>query len=252
VGAGALLQSKETQTRLTPRLGIVVAMSAEARCLVDRKFKPGELADFYDGGWIQLCGIGPQRAARAAESLLGRGASALLSWGTAGALSPELLPGNLILPKVITASGGEQCYADREWHMRTMRCLQDRVVISDDPLVESETVVAGVVDKAQLFARSRAAAVDMESGVIAWAAARAGVPFLAIRAVADAANSEIPREVLNMFSVHGEWRLSAVIPAVLRRPSLVADCLCLWRDVRTAYGSLRQVARLLGPSLQLE
>ena len=227
-------------------------MSAEARCLVDRKFKPGELVDFYDGGWIQLCGIGPQRAARAAESLLARGASALLSWGTAGALSPELLPGSLILPKVITGSGGEQCHVDREWHMRTIRCLQDRLVISNDPIVESETVVAGVVDKAHLFARSRAAAVDMESGVIACAAARAGVPFLAIRAIADTATTEIPREVLNMFSVHGEWRLSAVVPAVLKRPPVVADCLRLWHDVRAAYGSLRQVARLLGPSLQLE
>ncbi len=227
-------------------------MSPEARCLVDRKFKPGELVDFYDGGWIQLCGIGPQRAARAAESLLARGASALLSWGTAGALAPELLPGSLVLPRVITASSGDLFHVDSEWRARAIGCLQGRLAISDDPIVESQTVVTGIADKAQLFARAGAAAVDMESGVVARAAARAGVPFLAIRAIADAANTGIPADVLNMFGAHGEWRFSAVVPAVLRRPSVVADCLRLWRDVRAAYGSLRQVAGLLGPSMQLE
>jgi len=251
VGAGALLQSKEAQARLT-RLGIVVAMSPEARCLVDRKFKPGELIDFYHGGWIQLCGIGPQRAARAAESLLGRGAGALLSWGTAGALSPDLLPGNLVLPNVITTTNGDLYHVDREWRARAVRCLQDRLAISDDPIVESQTIVAGVADKAQLFVRAGAAAVDMESGMVARVAARAGVPFLAIRAIADAADTGIPGDVLNMFGAHGEWRFSAVLPAVLRRPSVVADCLRLLRDVRAAYGSLRQVASLLGPSMQLE
>jgi adenosylhomocysteine nucleosidase len=251
VGAGALLQPKEAHTRLT-RLGIVVAMSPEARCLVDRKFKPGELVDFYDAGWIQLCGIGPQRAARAAESLLACGAGALLSWGTAGALSPELLPGSLVLPKVITASTGDLFHVDREWRARVFACLQGCLMISDQPIAESETVVAGIADKAQLFARVGAAAVDMESGVVARAAASAGVPFLAIRAIADAAHTGIPGDVLNMFAVHGEWRFSAMVPAVLRRPPVVADCLRLWRDVRAAYGSLRQVARLLGPSMQLE
>ena len=251
MGAGALLQSEETPTSLT-RLGIVVAMSPEARCLVDRKVKPGELIDFYDGGWIQLCGIGPQRAAHAAESLLARGAGALLSWGTAGALSPQLLPGNLVLPKVITTASGDTYQVDSEWRARTMRCLHGRLAISDDSIVESQTVVAGVADKAQLFRRVRAGAVDMESGVVARAATRAGVPFLAIRAIADAASTAIPRDVLNIFDAHGEWRFSAVLPALLRRPPMVADCLRLWRDVRAAYGSLRQVAGLLGSSMQLE
>jgi adenosylhomocysteine nucleosidase len=251
VGAGALLQSKETQTRLT-RLGIVVAMSPEARCLVDRKFKPGELTDFYGDGWIQLCGIGPQRAARAAESLLAHGAGALLSWGTAGALSPELLPGNLVLPNVITAASGDLYHVHSEWRARAIRCLQGRLAISADPIAESQTIVAAVADKAQLFARAGAAAVDMESGMIARVAARAGVPFLAIRAIADAANTGIPRDVLSMFGAYGEWRFSVVVPAVLRRPTVMADCLRLWRDVRAAYGSLRQAASLLGPSMQLE
>jgi adenosylhomocysteine nucleosidase len=219
---------------------------------VDRKFRPGELVDFYGGGWIQLCGIGPQRAARAAESLLARGAGALLSWGTAGALSPELLPGSVVLPKVIAGATGDLFHADNEWRARAIRCLRDRLAISDYPIAESQTVVAGVAHKAQLFARAGAGAVDMESGVVARIAARAGVPFLAIRAIADAADTGIPSDVLNMFDVHGEWRFSAVVPAVLRRPPVVADCLRLWRDVRAAYGSLRQAARLLGPSMQLE
>lgn len=250
MGVGALLQSKETQTPLT-RLGIVVAMSPEARCLVDRKCKPDELIDFHGVGWIQLCGIGPRRAARAAESLLARGAGALLSWGTAGALTPELQPGNLVLPKVITTASGDLYHVDSKWRDRAMRCLKGRLTISDDPIVESQTVVTTVADKAQLFANARAAAVDMESGVIARAGARAGVPFLAIRAIADAADTGIPRDVLNILNVHGEWRFSAVVPAVLRRPPVVADCLRLWRDVRSAYGTLRQVATLLGPSMQL-
>ncbi len=225
-------------------------MPPEAHCLTHRRPRPGERVELSSGVSIQLSGIGARRASRAAESLLDRGATALLSWGTAGALADTLLPGNLLLPKRVLTPTGDAYDVDVDWRARVAACLQDRVASNAGPLVQSATVVADVSEKAQLFARLGAVAVDMESVAVAAVAGRAGVPFIVIRAVADAARTTIPQQVLGAVDAHGEWRLSALAVLLLRRPRVFVDCVRLLRDSRAAYATLTQVARLAGPSLR--
>lgn len=225
-------------------------MPPEAHCLTNRRSRPGERIELPGCVSIQLSGIGPRRASRAAESLLDGGATALLSWGTAGALADALQPGNLVLPKQVLTPTGDAYDVDMDWRARVAACLQGQVATNEGPLVQSATVVADVTEKAQLFERSGAVAVDMESVAVAAVAARAGVPFIVIRAVADAAHTTIPQEVLGALDAHGEWRLSALVVLLLRRPRVVVECARLLRDSRAAYATLTQVARLAGPSLR--
>lgn len=225
-------------------------MPPEAHCLTNRRSRPGDRVELPGCVSIQLSGIGPRRASRAAESLLDRGARALLSWGIAGALADTLQPGSLVLPKRVLTSTGDAYDVDIDWRARVATCLQDEVASNEGPLVQSATVVADVAEKAQLFERLGAVAVDMESVAVAAVATRAHVPFIVIRAVADAAHTTIPQEVLGAVDAHGEWRLPALAVLLLRRPRVLADCVRLLRDSRAAYATLTQVAKLAGPSLR--
>ncbi len=83
MGAGALLQFEETTTALMPT-GVIAALLAEARCLSARPIKPNNLTELEHGVLLWQCGVGAERAQQAARSLLDAGATALLSWGTAG------------------------------------------------------------------------------------------------------------------------------------------------------------------------
>jgi adenosylhomocysteine nucleosidase len=225
-------------------------MPPEARCLANRRAQPGELVELPGRVSIQLSGIGPRRASRAAESLLDRGATALLSWGTAGALVETLQPGSLVLPRRVLTPAGDAYDVDADWHARVVECLRDQLASNEGPLLQSSTVVADVTEKSQLFNRLGAVAVDMESVAVAAVAARAGVPFIVIRAVADAAHTPIPQEVLGAVDAHGKWRLSVLAALLLRRPRVLVDCMRLLGDIRAAYATLTQVARLAGPSLR--
>lgn len=225
-------------------------MPPEARCLANRRPQPGELIELPGRVWIQLSGIGPRRASRAAESLLDRGAKALLSWGTAGALTDTLQPGSLVLPKRVLTANGDAYEVDAGWRARLAECLEDQLASNEGPLLQSSTVVTDVTQKAQLFERLGAVAVDMESAAVAAVAAQTGAPFIVIRAVADAVHTPIPQDLLGAIDAHGKWRLSALAALLLKRPRALVDCMRLLRDIRTAYATLTQVARLAGPGLR--
>ena len=174
----------------------------------------------------------------------------MLSWGTAGALAGTLQPGSLVLPKQVLTPTGDTYDVDGDWRARVAACLQNQVASNEGPLVQSATVVADVTGKAQLFERLGAVAVDMESAAVAAVATQARVPFIVIRAVADAAHTTIPQEVLGAVDAHGEWRLLVLAGLLLRRPRVLLDCVRLLQDSRAAYATLTQVARLAGPSLR--
>ncbi|MFQ5936218.1 MAG: purine phosphorylase [Acidiferrobacterales bacterium] len=226
-----------------------MALAPEARCLLHRRVKPGARVAINGRDWVQLSGIGPRRAARAAQSLLSAGATALLSWGTAGALAPQLQPGSLVLPQTVMTPGGDLFPVHAHWHAFMAGRLKGQLTSNHEPLLESPAVVAEPAEKAQLFQRWGAVAVDMESAAVAAVAAQAEVPYLVIRAVSDSAASGIPADVINAIDANGRWRVPALTSALLKRPQLLVDCVRLRRDFRVACRTLRCVAAVAGPDL---
>ena len=86
-------------------------------------------------------------------------------------------------------------------------------------------IVAGVdrpltngSQKLALLAQTRARVADMESHVVARAAAAAGVPFVAIRVVSDPSNRAIPLAALAGLTDEGRVNGRAVAGTLLRRP----------------------------------
>ncbi|MBN2700424.1 MAG: phosphorylase, partial [Methylothermaceae bacterium] len=85
-------------------LGIVVALPAECRTLTRQRVSVGQLVRLTPTAMIQVAGMGSERALAAADILYRAGANAVLSWGVAAGLQPELTAGTLVLPRRLLLS----------------------------------------------------------------------------------------------------------------------------------------------------
>src|SRR5215813_906087 len=97
---------------------VIVALGVERAAL-----RAGEGRDPPLG--VIQCGPGPERAASAATAALASGASALLSFGLAGALRAELEPGDVLLPRRVRSAAGTSFDADPKWHAQLFAALRE-------------------------------------------------------------------------------------------------------------------------------
>jgi adenosylhomocysteine nucleosidase len=88
----------------------------------------------------------------------------------------------------------------------------------------------------------QAEAVEMESYAILAEAARFGVPSVAIRAIGDTVDFDMPYDFERACDARGQVRAAKIVAQVLRRPSGVPRLLTLARDSRLA---ARQLANFL-------
>jgi adenosylhomocysteine nucleosidase len=225
------------------RLGIVVAMKAEARTLAKQPIAEGERVLLSGGAVLLLSGIGSARASTAARALLEAGATALLSWGSAGGLRSELSPGSLSLPSMIIAADRSAYPSDPAWHARLCSRLKGHIALYTGPLAGSATILRTAEEKVELYRQTGAFAVDMESGSVAAAARTAGVPFAAIRAIADSAETEVPRATLQAFDEYGQLNLRELFKGLTRHPTEILALARLGIHFRMAQTTLTKVAR---------
>jgi adenosylhomocysteine nucleosidase len=198
---------------------------------------------------LKVAGIGVKRALAASELLIAEGAAALLSWGSAGALHPKLLPGNLILPKRVISFQKNVFPTDADWHNRLVARLTNRLEIHSEPLAQSPSVLASPMEKFNFFNQNDAIAVDMESGSVAEMASRANLPFMAIRVIADTADITIPASSLNAIDECGRLRPMRLLRSLARKPSDLVLLARLSRSFRAARTTLETVVRLAGNDL---
>ena len=215
------------------RLGIVVGYRAEARCLVGP-------------GLRVLCsGADPARARTAAQRLGDEGVVGLVSFGLAGGLAADLAPGDLLLPQAVIMPDGREIATEAAWRERLAATLERAGLPAHSaPLAGSEIVVATGDAKRALAAQTGAAAADMESHGVADVAARAGLPFLIVRAVADRSDQAIPRAAIGAIDAQGEVRHLALLGRLIRRPWEIGALIALGRSSGRGLASLRRVAAL--------
>lgn len=230
-------------------LGIVVATAVEARSLVRKTFATNELIRLPEGTVIQLSGIGPRRAGGAAKNLLEHGATALLSWGSAGGLVPTLSSGSLVLPSLVIDTDQSLYSTDPTWHGRLLNRLKGCVDLHQGPLAESGTVLRSSTEKRVLFERTGAMAVDMESGAMAKVAQEAHAPFMAIRAIADPFDMAIPEASLAAVDEFGRIRFLRLLKKLAEHPFELIPMIRLGWNFRTAQSTLAKVARFAGSHL---
>lgn len=168
---------------------------------------------------------------------------ALISFGIAGGLDAELRPGVWRVASRVIGPGGSVHEADAAWRARLSRDLGVPLV----PFAGVDAPLAGTVEKRTLHAACGAVLVDMESHVVAAAAARHGLPFAAVRVVADPAERQLPHAATVGMRSDGRVDLPAVLRSLARDPGQVPGLIRTARDARAAFAGLFRCRQLLGP-----
>jgi len=220
------------------RLGVITGLASESKCLKPAA-KGGALT-------VRCAGASPARAAVHARALVGEGCSALLSFGVAGGLDPAIEPGTVIAAASVFGSGGRRWDGDAEWRDRLVAKSAGEPDIVAAAIAGSDRALLSAAEKDALYQATGAAGVDMETHSVAEVAAEAGVPFLAVRAVADPQSRSIPEWIANTIGDDGRPMFTAVFSGWARRPWETPTLFRPATDTGTALASLRRVAALAG------
>ena len=226
-------------------LGIVAALRSEARILGSLPLTASGLVQLSPSTLLYIAGMGAKQAQVAAEVLIGENASALLSWGSAGALHSKLSPGNLILPKIVIHPHKGIFSTDDGWHNRLLTRLANQLEVFTDPLAQSLSALKSREEKLYFVKQNQALAVDMESASVAEAAVKASLPFMAIRAIADPLEQNIPASVLRAIDESGRFHPFHLLGSLARRPADFLILNQLRRNFTAARTTLTTVAQLV-------
>jgi hopanoid-associated phosphorylase len=186
---------------------------------------------------------------RALAEALERGASGVISFGTAGGLAPDLEPGTLIVAQAVDGPFG-RVETDPAWSARILETLRasplsERVRRGVEAAVAAP--VTGAAAKAALYRSTRGAlAVDMESHMAAAAAAARGLPFAVVRAIVDPAWRSLPKAAMAGLRDDGTTAILPVLRELARDPSQLGGLLRVAADARAARESLAAARRALG------
>lgn len=216
-------------------LGIVTGLRFEAdliRAAAQRAGRPAPR--------LASAGLGAGRGAAAAAALIRQGATHLLSFGLAAGLDPALPAGAVLVAAEVRRAGQGTLIGDAAWADR----LAALTGAPGGALAHADAILASPANKAALRAATGAAAADMESHGVATAAAAAGLPWMALRAISDAAGEAVAPAALAAADEQGDIHIGAVLAALLRAPGQIGGLMALGRGTARARRSLRRLADL--------
>jgi hopanoid-associated phosphorylase len=220
---------------LSRAVGIVTGMRAEAaiarRCT----------------RLVVATGGRPSAADTKAEELVARGAAALVSFGIAGGLAPDLPTGAVVVATAVVVRNATIA-TDAAWCARLLAGFPDAV---RGVVLGGDRIIGRATQKAELHQRTGALAVDLESGGVARVAAEAKLPFVVVRTIADPAARDLPPAALVGLDRRGGVALAAVLGSLWREPGQLPKLLAAARDTRAALAALAHGARRLGAGLGL-
>ena len=228
--------------------GIVVALPEELSTLTTKKIEKGRIEFIAKNILVTYSGVGSRNAGTSAELLVKQGVDSLISWGCGAALDADFQAGDLVLAATcVDADQVEIKQSDMIWinvaqgKLSQVLALPTRI----GKLAESRTIVASSHDKAQIANVTGAVVLDMESAAIAKVAKLHGLPFLAIRAIADPLNMDLPKAVSHALNDQGEVILSKLFMFLLLHPSDTPGLVKLGLHFKAARNTLKLVAKQL-------
>lgn len=227
-------------------LGIITALPQEARTLTSGRLSCKQIMRLKDRIYLFIGGMGSENSHQAATTLIKHGATFLISWGTAGALNPILQAGDLIIPTQIKTNKPNTLFTvDITHQAQLITQLPSSLSISQQAVLHSNSMVAAVTDKQQLYQQHQAAAIDMESYAIATAAHNANLAFLAIRAIIDPADMCLPHAATRAYDLSGKLRPFSLINQLIQYPREWPLLAHLAKNLKKAQATLIQVRQAL-------
>jgi hopanoid-associated phosphorylase len=210
---------------------VVTGLKAEARIAA------------ASGVSVFACGGNVGLQAHAIKRAVHSGAAAIVSFGIAGALDSHLTAGDWVVATGVT-SGDRSIETDIEWSSRLTQRLpgaaSGAIATVADPVLQPR-------NKRRLHLDTGAIAVDMESFQAAALAEELGVPFAAVRVIADPLHREMPPAVRLGLRPDGTVAIAAVLHSLLRKPSQLPSLFRVSSDAVIAFRALFRGRRELGP-----
>ncbi len=224
-----------------PNTAVVAAIPEEIAPLVGRLTSrtKGPVAEEAAGGWLSLTlgflgdeplavlvtGDGAARARHGVRAMLEAvPVSRLLAVGSAGGLSPELGPADLIMARQVISTDGSRREAQEasDSAARAAGARLGTVVTADDLVLTSDEkrrVRESFVPSEDL------GVLDLESAYFVAAAEEAEVPWVVIRAVLDTASETLPGFLHDCSGPGGEIQRPAILRHAARHPRVIPDLL---------------------------
>jgi adenosylhomocysteine nucleosidase len=192
---------------------------------------------------VFACGGDVRPSAHSIKQAVFAGAPAIVSFGVAGGLTSNLSPGDWVVATSVI-SGDRTIQTDPAWSRR----LADRLPTGElGRIVSVAEAVLLPAHKRQLQLRTGASAVDMESFQAAELAEELGLPFAAVRVIADPVSREIPTAARVGMQSDGTVAAGAVMRSLLRQPSQLPSLIRFSSDVYVAFRALLRGRHELGP-----
>jgi adenosylhomocysteine nucleosidase len=197
-----------------------------------------------------VTGIGPARAVAALDHIqLSHAPALLISAGFAGGLDPDLKAGDSPQFLWVIDDAGHAIKLTDGVPRPSDAAMKDAPLPggADGPrLLTLDRIADTVAAKRELFARHRAAAVDMETYPLARRAAELNLPLRVVRAISDPADFALPAEVLQWVKPDGSTDTAAATRYALSHPLKVPMLMQLQKYVKLAGERLAdRVAELL-------
>ena len=224
---------------------ILTGIELEARALarelaLDRQ--PSFSFPAFGRDSIRLAPVGLAAAlcdARWASLVEGLRDPLVVSAGLCGGLDPELEAALLVIPHAVLSSSGARHLVDQAAYRAAT--LHAGARAGTGVLITAAAVVATPEAKAELFARTGAVAVDMESAAIMARAAASGYRALTIRAISDRAEESLPPALIRTVDRDGALRLCRAVALTISRPAVLPRALALRRRAEKGLQALAQV-----------
>ncbi len=183
----------------------------------------------------------------AAKDAARLGYRGIISFGVAGGLASDLRPGDWVVASAIVTSDKTHA-TDLAWSNR----LRDAIAGANyAPIIGVDIPVAEPTTKRALHQTTGAAAVDMESHVVARIAAAHGLAFTALRVIVDPADRTIPPAALLGMGSGPRADGAAVLRELIARPAQLRRLVRVALDAYLARYAMQRARRLLGPHFGL-
>jgi adenosylhomocysteine nucleosidase len=198
-------------------------------------------------GVVVICRNSEREVASSLDHALKRGCRSIISFGVAGGLAPHLRPGNWIVASSIVDAQHTRP-TDRAWSEKILAMVPGA---EHRPIAGVDYAVATTEAKRRMHVETGAAAVDMESHIVARLAAAHGLNFAAVRVVIDPAHRAVPGAALAGMRADGGTSITAVMRELIASPSRLTGLLRLAYDGYAARRALLRARQLLGPGFGL-
>ena len=227
-GAAATVDSSIDSNPIDPRpVLIVTGLVQEARIAAGP-------------GMIVICSSSDPQQLRALLATLDSSTfRGVISFGVAGGLDPSLKSGDVVVATEVLSGDARFLAASalNEEMIANVGLKRRRIVRGG--LAGVERVLAAKACKAALRSETGASAVDMESHIAAAYAAKAGIPFAALRVISDPATRALPELAKTAVKPNGDIDLRKVLRGVARNPLTLRSLVSTGIDFNRALRSLR-------------